>query len=95
MNSKYFSLVTTFFLSVSTLVFGQDSTFNTYQLKLNTEVSVSVPGEVYYSDENGVEVILNDDFELWIDVFKGESYEYFPDLLKIILSGSPSFSPIK
>lgn len=62
--------------------FGQDD----YVLEIYDEFNVSLSGDVYYKqskDDEGnlvAEILFNDDYEVWVTVYKGNDFECFSNL---------------
>ena len=58
--------VVIFLITFSSIIYGQQDTMNDYEFEVNSEVSVSLPGEVYYENNEDAEfeTLYNDDFEL-------------------------------
>jgi ABC-type lipoprotein release transport system permease subunit len=78
--------VVIFLITFSSIIYGQQDTMNDYEFEVNSEVSVSLPGEVYYENNEDAEfeTLYNDDFELDLTCYKGGDYSYFPDLTEFI-----------
>ena len=83
---KINTIVAIFLITFSSIIYGQQVTMNEYEFEVNSEVSVSLPGEVYYENNEDAEfeLLYNDDFELELTCYKGSDYDYFPDLTEFI-----------
>lgn len=83
-NIFFYLLLGLLFLSNN--LFSQKSNMVDYVFKNSNNVIVSLPSEdVSYKELNTFsESMFNDDFEIVLTRFDGESYEYFPDLSKYI-----------
>lgn len=73
-------------LFIPLVTFGQ----NFYSFEVYDELSVYLPGDVYYTDQkddNGnliYEELFNDDFELVLSVYEKDAFDYFSDLTLFI-----------
>ena len=84
MNLKLNTVITIFLITLSAAIYGQQNTMDVYVFNGLSEVSASLPGDVYYSKSEFSESLYNDDFELEINCYKGNSYDYYPDLTNFI-----------
>jgi hypothetical protein len=84
MNLNLSTLIGFFLITLSTVIYGQQNAMNVYVFERLTEVSASLPGDVYYSKQEISESLYNDNFELEINCFKGKGYDYYPDLTNYI-----------
>ena len=78
MNLKLNTVITIFLITLSAAIYGQQNTMDVYVFNGLSEVSASLPGDVYYSKSEFSESLYNDDFELEINCYKGNSYDYYP-----------------
>ena len=84
-----------FLITISTAIYGQHNAMGVYEFEVLSEVSASLPGDVYYSKNESLESLYNDDFALEITCYKGDGYEYFPDLTNYINEMSEGLGYIK
>ena len=95
MNLKLSTAIVFFLITLSTAIYGQQNTMGVYVFEGLSEVSASLPGDIYYSKNINSESLYNDDFELEITCYKGDNYEYFPDLTDFITEMSEGLNYTK
>jgi hypothetical protein len=69
MNLKLSTAIVFFLITLSTAIYGQQNTMGVYVFEGLSEVSASLPGDIYYSKNINSESLYNDDFELEITCY--------------------------